>query len=255
MISDSLGALMIETLEFLLLDRLDQSDRGIGSGNLHLELRDRRIPASQATVGRMLRLLDHRLLTVKVSNKGRVLTAAGRRHLEELRHKVRLRDWAEGVLTEIKPISQTESLQALDALRYLEGQIARLAASSATSEQIDAMESTLGEQQRRLDTTTRGKDQGLAFHDLVGVACNNRFLVSAREMIWSWSSAIRDLWTEADVLTGQSSYPDHRRIFNAIKARDGGAAERGMKAHFDVFIETVKDHFAQAPALGPELRR
>src|ERR1700754_179437 len=134
---------MIDNLEYLLLEHLGRSDDGIGSGSLHLELRGRRVHASQATVGRMLRLLDHRKLTAKVSNKGRVLTAAGRRHLEVLRRKEGLRFWAEGVLREIQPISQSEYLQALDALRDLEGHFARLAAERATDEQIAVMEKTL----------------------------------------------------------------------------------------------------------------
>jgi hypothetical protein len=237
---------MNETLEYLVLEHLDRSDAGIGSGNLHLELRDRRIHASQATIGRMLRLLEHRKLTEKVSNKGRVLTATGRRHLESLRQREGLRFWAEGVLKEVQPISQTDYIQALDALRWLEGQVTRLAAERATPAQIAAMERTLDEQQRRLGTTTRGKNQGLQFHELVAEAAGNRFLVSAAEMIWSWNRAIRDLWREADVLTGKSSLPDHQRILRAIADRDGGAAERAMRAHFGVFIETVKKNFAHA---------
>jgi GntR family L-lactate dehydrogenase operon transcriptional regulator len=239
---------MTENLEYLLLEHLDRSDAGIGSGNLHLALRDRRIQASQATVGRMLRLLDHRRLTEKVSNKGRVLTPSGRRHLESLRQREGLRFWAEGVLKEVTAVSQTDYLQALDALRFLEGQITRFAAERATAEQIAAMERTLSEHQRRLATTTRGKNQGLQFHELVAQAAGNRFLVSASEMIWSWNRAIRDLWREADVLTGKSSLPDHRRILRAIAERDGGAAERAMRAHFGVFIESVKEHFAEAVA-------
>jgi hypothetical protein len=245
---------MMENLEYLLLEQLDRSDDGIGSGNLHLELRDRRIHASQATVGRMLRLLDHRKLTAKVSNKGRVLTAAGRRHLEMLRQKEGLRFWAAGVLSEVKPISQSEYLQALDALRDLEGHFARLAAERATAEQIELMERTLHEQERRLTTSTRGKDQGLEFHEIVSQAAGNRFLVSASQMIWSWNREIRDLWTEADVLLGRSSLPDHRRVQRAIADRNPGAAERAMRAHFADFIETVKSHFADAALVTPERR-
>jgi GntR family transcriptional repressor for pyruvate dehydrogenase complex len=237
---------MVEDLEYLLLEQLYRSDDGIGSGNLHLELRDRRIQASQATVGRMLRLLDHRKLTAKVSNKGRVLTAAGRRHLDVLRQKQGLRFWAEGVLSEVKPISQSEYLQALDALRDLEGHFARLAAERATAPQIEVMERTLHEQERRLPTSTRGKDQGLEFHDLVAQAAGNRFLLSASQMIWSWNREIRDLWREADVLTGRSSLPDHRRVLRAIAAHNPGGAERAMRGHFADFIETVKRHFADA---------
>jgi hypothetical protein len=232
-------------LDLLILERLEDADGGIGSGNLFLFLRDRRVKASQATVGRVLRLLDHRKLTAKRANKGRVLTAAGRRHLEELRHKDGLKRWAEGVLKETKAATQSEYLQALEALRYLEGQFARLAAERATPDQVAIMRRTLDEQQKRLESMTRGRDQGLEFHALVAHIGDNRFLLSASQMIWSWNRAIQELWAEADVLTGQSSYPDHLRICRAIAAGDPGAAERAMHAHFDVFIETMRKHFSE----------
>jgi len=78
--------------------------------------------------------------------------------------------------------------------------------------------------------------------------------VSASQMIWSWNQAIRDLWAEADVLTGRSSLPDHRRIQRAIAAHNGAAAERAMRAHFADFIETVKKHFADAAVISPGVR-
>jgi len=232
-------------LDLLILERLENADGGIGSGNLFLFLRDRKVKASQATIGRILRLLDHRRLTAKRSNKGRVLTAAGRRHLDELRHKEGLRRWAEGVLKETKVATQSEYLQALHALKLLEGHFARLAAERASPEQVANLRRTLEEQQKRLESLTRGRDQGLEFHVLLARIADNRFLLSASEMIWSWNHVIQDLWAEADVLTGQSSYPDHLRVWKAVAARDPGAAERAMHAHFDVFIETVRKHFAE----------
>jgi GntR family L-lactate dehydrogenase operon transcriptional regulator len=232
-------------LELSILERLENSDDGIGSGNLYLHLRDRKVKASQATVGRVLRLLDHRRLTAKRSNKGRVLTAAGRRHLEELRHKEGLRDWAEGVLKETKPATQMEYLQALTALRLIEGQLARLAAERATKEDLVRMRGVLEEHEKEIESRTRGKDRGLDFHDLLAVAAGNRFLQAALSMIWSWNKTIQDLWADADVLTGRSSYPDHMRVFKAIAAHDGPAAERGMHAHYDLFIENVRNHFEQ----------
>ena len=232
-------------IELFILERLENSDDGIGSGNLYLHLRDRKVKASQATVGRILRLLDHRRLTAKHSNKGRVLTAAGRRHLEELRHKGGLRDWAEGVLKETKPATQMEYLQALAALRLIEGYLARLAAERSTKEELGRMRRVLEEHEKEIESRTRGKDRGLDFHDLLGAAAGNRFLQAALSMIWTWNKTIQDLWADADVLTGRSSYPDHLRVFKAVASRDGAAAERAMHAHYDLFIENVRQHFEQ----------
>ncbi|MGH9367823.1 MAG: FadR/GntR family transcriptional regulator [Thermoanaerobaculia bacterium] len=249
---------MRTNLEYLVLDALEHSDDGIGSGNLFLHLRDQKLQTSQATLGRVLRLLDHQKLTAKVSNKGRVLTAAGRRHLEELRHQEGLRRWAEGVLKEIKSATQSEYLQGLHALRLLEGHLARLAAEHASKDHVALMRRTLEEHQKEMESRTRGKDQGLEFHDLVAAAAGNRFLQTAISMIWNWIKPIQDLWADADVLTGQSSYPDHLRVFKAIIAHDGGGAELAMHSHYDLFIESVRKHFVEnlpvslGPAGGPE---
>jgi len=233
------------SLEFLILQRLENTDEGLGSGNLFLSIQDRTAQASLATVGRVLRLLDHRRLTAKRSNKGRVLTNSGRRHLEELRHKEGLRDWAEGVLQEIKPATQKEYLQALQTLRFLEGHLARLAAENASKEDLARMQAVLEEHSREIESRSRGRDRGLEFHGLLAAAAANRFLQAAISMIWSWNKTIQDLWAEADVLTGKSSYPDHLRIFKAIAARDGAAAEKAMMAHYDPFVGNVRDHFEQ----------
>jgi len=245
---------MTHSLEYMILDRLDGAEGGIGSGNLYLHLRDGGVRASQATVGRVLRLLDHRNLTAKVSNKGRVLTAAGRRHLEELRHKEGLRFWAERVLKETQASTQSEYLQALHALRLLEGHLARLAAEHASKEQIALMRQTLEEHEKEIESRTRGKDRGLEFHDLLAAAAGNRFLQAAISMIWSWNKTIQDLWTEADILTGRSSYPDHLRVFKAILAQDGGAAERAMNSHYDLFIESVRKHFDEHATVSLDSR-
>jgi DNA-binding FadR family transcriptional regulator len=256
---------MSQDLEYLILEKIERFEDGIGSGNLYLYLLEQKIRLSEATVGRHLCRLDHRKFTAKVGNRGRVLTAAGRRHLQELRHKEGLRNWAEQALKEIKPSTQSDYLQALHALRCLEGQLARLAAEQASPEQVAVMREILEDQHKHLESLSRGRDQGLGFHVLLERAAANKYLQMAVDMIWSSNRAIKDLWADADVVTGHSSYPDHLRILRGIAARDPAQAERAMHSHYDVFIEGVKRHFianatvslaasrAQGPEAPPEL--
>ena len=236
-------------LEYLVLEKLAVAEEGVGSGNLFLLLRDQKVQVSQATVGRVLRLLDHRKLTTRVSNKGRVLTAAGRRHLADLRHWEGLRHWVEGDLKATKPAAQSEYLEALHALRHLDGQLARLAAERATRAQIAEMRRLLARHREALSTMSLGREQGLGFHGLIAKAAGNRFLETALDMIWSLNATIREFWANGYPVTGQYSYPDHIRIFNAIAAHDPAGAERAMHAHYDVFIDSVRQHFAQTKAM------
>jgi DNA-binding FadR family transcriptional regulator len=233
-------------LEYEILEKIAESTDGIGSGNLFVHLRGLKLRASQATVGRVLRWLDYRRLTARVSNKGRVLTRAGRQHLEELHHKEGLKRWADRALRETKPTTQHEYLLALEALCCVERRLASLAAERRTPAQIARMRRALDEQKCRLRSASRGKEEGLEFHELVARAAGNRYMKSACGMIWSWNRSVHDLWTEADLIIGRSSYPDHVRILAAIEGGDAHRAELAMETHFATFVRGLKKRFREA---------
>lgn len=226
----------------LVLERLDGAADGVGSGTLQLYLRDHGISASQPTVGRILRELDHDGLTVKVSNRGRVLTEKGRARLELLRFENTRHQWAEGLLRNVAPPSRADFLPILEALALIEGEIARLAAERATDEQIKEMQAVVEEQRKNLENPMRGAQQGTDFHHLLGNASGNRFLQLAKKMLWDVNRALQDLWYEANIVTGTSSYPAHLRLAQAMAAHDPRAAQRAMRDHFDVFARAVKQH-------------
>jgi len=237
-----------QDLEYQILQKLENAQESVGSGSIFLDLRDQDVVASQATVGRVLRLLDHQRLTAKVSNRGRVLTPAGRRVLEELRRRESRKRWAEQVLREAEPATRQEFVTVLAALRLIEGNIARLAAMNATPEQIKMMRQTLEDQRQSLATPEQGADQGTAFHTLIGEACGNRFLHAAAKLIWSSNKPIRDLWYEANALTGVSSYPDHLQILKTIASGNCRKAQRAMDRHFDVFVRAVERYLSDGEA-------
>ena len=232
---------------FLVLERLDGAPDGVGSGTLQLYLRDHDISASQPTVGRILRELDHEGLTLKVSNRGRVLTEKGRRRLELLRFENTRHQWAEGMLRNVDPPSRADFLPILEALGLIEGEMARLAAKRATDEQIKEMQTVVEEQRKNLESPLRGAQQGTDFHHLLGNACGNHFLQLAKRILWDVNRALQDLWYEANIVTGTSSYPAHLRLAQAVAAHDPRAAQRAMRDHFDVFVEAVKQHLQRVP--------
>ncbi len=231
----------------LVLERLDGATDGVGSGTLQLYLRDHGVSASQPTVGRILRELDHDGLTVKVSNRGRVLTEKGRRRLELLRFETTRHEWAEELLRNVDPPSRADFLPILEALSHIEGEIARLAAERATDEQIKEMQAVVEEQHKNLDNPMRGAQQGTDFHDLLGKASRNRFLELAKRMLWDVNRPLQDLWYEANIVTGTSSYPAHLRLAQAVAGHDPRAAQRAMRDHFAIFVRAVEKHLHRIP--------
>ena len=231
----------------LVLERLDGAADGVGSGTLQLYLRDHGISASQPTVGRILRELDHDGLTVKVSNRGRVLTEKGRRRLELVRFENTRHQWAEELLRSVDPPSRADFLPILEALGLIEGEIARLAAERATDEQIKEMQAVVEGQRANLENPMRGAQQGTDFHHLLGNACGNRFLQLAKRILWDVNRPLQDLWYEANIVTGTSSYPAHLRLAKAVAAHDPRAAQRAMRDHFAVFVRAVEKHLQRIP--------
>ena len=233
---------MMTELELEVLARLEKAKDGVGSGNIFLHLHDKNISASQATVGRLLRVLDHRKLTSKVSNRGRVLTSEGRRMLKELRWREQRRRWADDLLKRTEPATRDEYLKLLETLRLLEAQIAGEAAEHATASQITSMRRILREQEVEVRHMSQGGDQGLTFHALLANAAGNRFLGSAVNLLWSQSKSLQELWYDAGAVTGHSSYPDHVKILRAVASRDPRGAQRAMETHFDYFIRFMMSY-------------
>jgi GntR family L-lactate dehydrogenase operon transcriptional regulator len=233
---------------FHILDRLKGQSEGVGSGSLQLHLRELGFSMSQPTVGRVLWELDHDGLTRRVSNRGRVLTEAGMRHLELMRKEQQRRAQLDQLLEATRLSGMGESLELLAAIRFIEGQLAGLAAKCATDDQIDEMRRLLTEQHEQLKHPLRGAQQGTDFHSLVFKAARNRFLEATVIALWNSSQeAILKAWYEANLVIGKSSYPDHMRILRAIEKHRPAAAQQAMHAHFDSFIHAVEKKLAADP--------
>jgi DNA-binding FadR family transcriptional regulator len=120
---------------------------------------------------------------------------------ENTRHQ-----WADGLLKNVDPPSRADFLPILEALALIEGEIARLAAERATDKQIKGMLAVVEEQRKNLENPMRGAQQGTDFHHLLAEACGNPFLRLAKGILWDVNRPLLDLWYEANIITGTSSY-------------------------------------------------
>ena len=130
-------------------------------------------------------------------------------------------------------VSQREAIAELfEARRLLEPGIAALAASRATLEEVAEMERILEEQAKEIAEGRTGLVQDAAFHGAIGAAAHNRAITRL-------AHAIMDLLTQSREESlntpgrPQRSHQDHRRILEAIRARDEHAAQQAMLDHLD----------------------
>ena len=123
-------------------------------------------------------------------------------------------------------------VELFEARRLLEPALAALAAARATRDEIQEMERILEEQAKEIAEGRTGLVQDAAFHGAIGAAAHNRAITRL-------AHAIMDLLTQSREESlntpgrPQRSHQDHRRILEAIRARDAHAAQQAMLEHLD----------------------
>ncbi len=128
-------------------------------------------------------------------------------------------------------LSQREMIGELfEARRLLEPAIAGLAARRATPEEVQEMERILDEQAKEIAAGNTGLAQDAAFHAAIGTAAHNRAITRIVHAVMDLLAQSRE---EAISTPGRPtrSHEDHRRVLDAIRARDPANAERAMLDH------------------------
>jgi len=227
-----------DLLQFYVLDLLAEAGSPVGAAALLQRVLPKGIDVSQATLGRALRALDERRLTLKLSNKGRVLTPEGRSWLTEARHRDQAQRWTEETLLTVGQSTLAELRQSMIARRAIEGEIARLAAESASPAQVQGLSRIVEEQGRELQMGGRGASQAVDFHLAVAQACGNRFLAAAANVVRTSSEALETLMYHLGATVGVS-HREHLELVSAIAARDPRAAQDAMERHLNELIRDV----------------
>lgn len=126
--------------------------------------------------------------------------------------------------------------EIIEAREALETKLAALAAARRTEQDLAAIDGALGTMERDIQAGGRGVEGDEQFHAAVTAAGHSRLLAKLMVEI---SDLIRE--TRIESLTQPdrpiNSLHGHRKIADAIRARDADAAVAAMRAH----IEMVSD--------------
>jgi len=146
-----------------------------------------------------------------------------------------------------------ELLKALFELRrIIEPQIAALAAERRSLKQLNEMGVALEVMARETLNTQAGRDADEAFHAKLIEAANNPFLTSlsvsvTATVIWSTIYKYRAEGLKRD------SMPEHLKLYEAIAARDSGAAIAAAEELIDLALADTTE--AMAPHKPRKKRR
>lgn len=139
----------------------------------------------------------------------------------------------------VRPISmgfepEIEPRSLVEARKLIEVEIAGLAAQRATPEQIDFIESFLKRMQETMDPAQNDDylRADVDFHFAIATAAGNpilgQFLTLLRNLMREWI-----LSSLGQPQAAQEAVTHHRKILEAIRARNAAAARKAMETHLD----------------------
>lgn len=247
----SLTANREDAVRRLILQTIASEELPVGAGTIHFELRRNRLNTSTATVGRHLRSLEEEGLLKKVGVEGRQITAKGRQVLASLSHDHSLRQHGEELLGALRAggPSKEEALAILAARRPIEIEIARLAATNATTGQIERMEASLRRQREMMKGGRSPVEADIAFHEALGDASGNHYLKAVISLLRR-HGGYSQIITRVRQQSGTPLSVEHEAILEAVKGRDPGAAMRAAGDHISKLSAEIERYWSRTASIN-----
>ena len=127
-----------------------------------------------------------------------------------------------------------------DARSLIESDVARRAAERMDAETLEQLEALLAEQQTILSDVSGFRASDYAFHELIWAASGNAFLKRISESLNVLGLEFRKRASETSGVLEQS-IKDHRRLLDALEARDPDAAAKAAAEHMqNVYQSTIR---------------
>lgn len=151
-------------------------------------------------------------------------------------------------LTTLFQYERVSLAELLEARRAIEPACARVAAGSATPEDIEALKTSVERMRASLDDDAVFWTENANFHVALAEAGNNTVLntlmVSLRELIYEFTAGLHIAPEER-----METVTEHTAIMQAIAAKDPAAAGRAAEAHLASFETRLKQVFNDLDAV------
>lgn len=212
--------------ELFVLRLLEKTQGPVGAGTVREHLDSEGFPASEATVGRLLRDLDRRGLTSRVGFRGRILTDLGSRRLAELSEAKKQEASAEKLLARIFAAGDAADPDLLEAREALESRIARLAAEKGAGENADELFRALEEWKQSRHRGAGTTEAYKAFFETLGRLSGNGILQATDGILLGGNMRV-PLSSGMEEAVGK----DLEAIVQAVAGNDPDAAEEALRNH------------------------
>lgn len=225
-------------LEYSILENIAIEDMPIGAVSLHEKL-EKDFSLSETGVSRLLRMYRKNGYLERVKNQGHILTDLGKERLKQLASE-------RALYVAVKDLAGAENgggdekiLGILVARRAIEVEAAYRAATRATADDIDAMDSIIKRQYVGMEQGKDYSDESASFHRAVLNAAKVPMLLTLYNFI-GLSNQWQNFFIGTFKLYNTPMNVSHEEIFRAISERDPHKAAERMSDHMDKVISNAK---------------
>jgi DNA-binding FadR family transcriptional regulator len=140
--------------------------------------------------------------------------------------------------------------ELIEARVYIEGEVAALAASLITEEQLHTLRGLLTEMAKENiqdEASSSGADR--KFHSVISEASSNRILGLFITQLWEAQETlpnIRMAHSAVCMKDTERRMAEHEAIFDALKSRDPNAARAAMRSHFARMLTALHETTEEA---------
>ncbi len=136
-------------------------------------------------------------------------------------------------------LEQMNIRELYDARSLIESDVARRAAINISDADLARLEAMLAEQRETIGDPIAFRQSDFAFHEVIWIGSGNAFLKRIGESLNVIGLEFRKRASEKPGMLEQS-LQDHRRLLDALKARDAEAAAQAAEVHMqNVYQSTI----------------
>ena len=147
------------------------------------------------------------------------------------------------VLKSVNQPTRQEKVNAFEvtqARALIEGEIAAIAATTITEDELERLHQTLIDMENGQDIPAADKE----FHKIISHATRNNAMILSSENLWKLRSSTPEIINDYDSVCSKDNsktLAEHTAIYQALKSGDATQARSAMHSHFNRLINALFD--------------
>jgi len=225
--------------DYSILKLLEKHKKPTGASLIKRELKNLKINISEATIGRILFNLDNIGFTLKDGYRGRVITDKGKLYLKNLQRKKDRRKKGELFLNVLDIQEIDRLLEALEARKVIESQMAKFAAAKSNIQTEKDFKVIIESHEKVVKNLTE-YEYNVPFHKYVATLAGNKILELMLQMVVE-DTRFTPALKKIEKNLGMKTIEEHKNIAKAIIEKKPEDAEKAMADHIETLIVKVKE--------------